>query len=120
MVVVEVMVGEAGVVVVAELAADVEAEAGAAVVGGEEGFEQVFLGVGFQGFAGVFKVDAVVVDADGEGFFRAVFKGVATQVPADLLQVFGIEMDGFVPGTNDVNFFGFTQPLANKFLFEAF
>ena len=44
MVVVEVVVGEAGVVVVAELATDVEAEAGAAVVGGEEGFKQVFLG----------------------------------------------------------------------------
>jgi hypothetical protein len=119
-VVVEVVIGEAGVIVMAELAADVETETGAAVVGGKEGFEQVFLGVGFEGRAGVFKVNAVVVDADGETAALAVTQGVAAQIPTDLMQVFGIKMDGFVMGTNNMDFLGFAQILGDEFLFEFF
>ena len=120
MVVVEVVVGEAGVVVVAELAADVEAEAGAAVVGGEERFEQVFLGFWFKGFARVFEVDAVVMDADGEGFLLAVFERVVAQIPEDLVQVFRIKMNDFVMRTNDMYFLGFAEALSNQFIFQVF
>lgn len=102
MVAVEVVVSEAGVVVVAQLATDMQAKTGAPIMGGKEWLEQVFLGIHFKGLSLILKVDAVVMNTDGEGAALAVAQGIAAQVPAYLLQVFGVKMDGFVMGADNV------------------